>query len=414
VLNAISRYGARIIPNTEQTIHALRARGHLVTGPHVVEFERALAARVDAQHAIATSYGRMAFLYILRAFDFPPGSEVVIPALTFWVIPELARVAGLRPVFADIDPETFTLDPRAFERAITARTRAVVPTHLYGLPCDMSAILGIARRAGITVIEDCAHALGATYQGRPVGTLGDAGFFSFQLLKPLNAYGGGMAVTNDPSVARRVAECAARAKEPSENDVLGRLRFGRAQRVMIKPRVFSATLFPILWTSSWFNATPDVYLWESIRSLSPLPDSYEVRFSNVQAAIGLEGLAQLDGWIARTRAHAARVTETLAGVPAVRTPVVPPDRTHVFYQYAIYAADRGAVVRRCLRRGIDVETLHVDVCTRLDLFRLTGGSGRSAPGAEHAAEAIQLPIYESLSDDQVGRVAHVVRQAVAA
>src|SRR5207244_12140250 len=130
----------------------------------------------------------------LKALDLRAGAEIVLPALTFWVVPELARAAGLKVVFADVDPSTFTMDPSALERAITPATRAVVPTHLYGLPCDMDAILDIANRHGLRVIEDCAHTLGATYDGRPVGVLGDAAIFSFQTLKPLNLYGGGLAL----------------------------------------------------------------------------------------------------------------------------------------------------------------------------------------------------------------------------
>src|SRR5881409_702561 len=162
----------------------------------------------------------------------------------------MARRAGLEVVFADVDPRTFNLDPDSLERAITPRTRAVVPTHLYGLPCDMDPILATARRHRLAVIEDCAHALGATWHGQPVGTLGDASFFSFQLLKPLNTYGGGMAVTSDGALAGRIAEYATAGPHPAEAAVLRRLRFGRAQRIMIRPRVFSATLFPLLWAAS--------------------------------------------------------------------------------------------------------------------------------------------------------------------
>src|SRR5262249_42287115 len=142
-LTAISRYGARVLPNTEQLVAGCKARGEFIQGPQIAEFEAAFARRhgMAAAHPIAASYGRMAFFYVLRAVDLPPGSEIVVPALTFWVVPELARAAGLKVVFADVDPETFTLDPSAFERAITPRTRAVVPTHLYGLPCDMDAIM---------------------------------------------------------------------------------------------------------------------------------------------------------------------------------------------------------------------------------------------------------------------------------
>src|SRR5205807_3222775 len=116
--------------------------------------------RAGAGHAVSASFGRMAFFYILKALNLPAGSEIVLPALTFWVVPALAQVAGLKVVFADVDPATFTMDPAALERAITPATRAVVPTHLYGLPCDMAAIAKIAERHDLCVIEDCAHALG--------------------------------------------------------------------------------------------------------------------------------------------------------------------------------------------------------------------------------------------------------------
>src|SRR5581483_266179 len=180
MLMAISRYGARVLPNTEEIVAACKQRGEFIQGPDIARFEAAFAARhgLPAPHAIATSYGRMAFYYILKALDLPPGSEIVLPSLTFWVVPELARVAGLKVVFADVDPATFTMDPSALERVIGPETRAVVPTHLYGLACDMDAIMAIAERHHLHVIEDCAHSLGATCSGRPVGTFGDAGFFS--------------------------------------------------------------------------------------------------------------------------------------------------------------------------------------------------------------------------------------------
>jgi dTDP-4-amino-4,6-dideoxygalactose transaminase len=408
VLTAIPRYGARVIPNTEQTIEALRKEDQLVHGPHVAAFEHAFAVQVGAAHAVSASYGRMAYFYLLRAFGIPPGSEVILPALTFWVIPELTRVAGLKPVFADVDPLTFNLDPESFERAITPRTRAVVPTHLYGLPCDMEAILAIARRHRLIVIEDCAHALGATWKGKPVGALGDAGFFSFQLLKPLNTYGGGMLVTNDESLAARTLALARSEPAPSETEVLHRFRLGRVERIAIRPGVFTASLFPVLLASSFLQTTPDVYLWEKIRPLDPLPESYRKRYSNAQAAIGLEALKHLEGWTAETVSHARALGAALDGRP-VATPEVPADRTHVFYQYAIYANKRHDVVRRCLRRGVDVESLHVDVCTRLPLF---GNGHAPAPGAERAATAIQLPVYASLSTDAVRRIAAVVGEAV--
>ncbi len=206
MLTAISRYGARVLPITEDIVAGCKARGEFIQGPQIAEFEAAFAGRhgLGPAHAIAAAYGRIAFYYMLKALDLPAGSEIIFPSLTFWVVPELARVAGLTVVFADVDPKTFNIDPDSVERLITARTRVIVPTHLYGLPCDMDRLMAIAARHNLIVLEDCAHALGATYKGRPVGTFGAGALFSFQTLKPLNCYGGGLALVTDPAMAAKV------------------------------------------------------------------------------------------------------------------------------------------------------------------------------------------------------------------
>ena len=415
MLSAISRYGARVLPQTEDIVAGCKARGELIQGPQIREFEAAFARRagMDPACAVAASYGRMAFYYILKALDLPAGSEIIVPALTFWVIPALAKVAGLKVVFADIDPETFTLSPAALERAITPATRAVVPTHLYGLPCDMAAILDIAARHKLRVIEDCAHALGATWNGKPVGTLGDAGFFSFQTLKPLNCYGGGLALVRDPAIAARVRALAEGEPWPDEKRVTNRLLVGRLQRIFIKPWVFTISAFPILWVSSLIGANPDVYLWEDIRSLDPLPDAYTERFPNVQAAIGLGALDALDGWTEQTRRHARVMDDALGSLPGIAVPAIPPDRTHVYYQYCVYGPQRDELVVRCVRRGVDIETLHVDVCSDLDLFAGAPVEPPGAPGARRAAGAMQIPVYSTLTDQQAARVARVVRDVLA-
>ena len=408
MLKAISRYGARVISNTQQLAGDLDRRGQLIEGRHIAEFEQAFVDRIGTAHAVTTSYGRMAFRYLLQAYDLPPGSEVIFPALTFWVVPEIARVSGLTPVFADVDPETFTLCPKAFEAAITKRTRMVVPTHLWGLPCDMDPILEIAARHNLLVVEDCAHALGAEYRGKQVGTLGDAGFFSFQTLKPLNSYGGGMAVTGNRSVAQRVRAFAESEPWPTAKEMRWNLFRGRVQRISTRPDTFTWTLFPVAYVASHLKIDASAWLWEQVRPLDPLPDQYRRRYTNVQAAIALEGLKYLDDWTERTRAHADRMNRALRGLPGVHVPVVPPDRTHVYYQYCAYVPDRDATARECIRRGVDVETLHVDVCTRLDLF----GTPRPSPGADRGAQAVQLPVYESLTDDQIRRVAQVVVESL--
>src|SRR5215510_644098 len=229
--SAISRYGARVLPDTEQIAQAYKARGEYIQGPQIAEFERAFERRAGRGTAITAAYGRIAFYYILKALDLPAGSEIIFPSLTFWVVPELAKVAGLTVVFADVDPKTFNLDPASVERMITDKTRAIVPTHLYGLPCDMDRLMAIAARHNLIVIEDCAHALGAAYQGRPVGTFGTAALFSFQTLKPLNCYGGGMALVHDPLLASKIRGRTDALPWPSEKRVNDRLFRGKLQRI---------------------------------------------------------------------------------------------------------------------------------------------------------------------------------------
>src|SRR5262245_6453924 len=410
MLEAIPRYGPRVLPDTQQIIKQCCELGELVRGPQINEFQDRFSQVMGGGYSIAASYGRMAFYYILKSMELPVGAEVIFPALTFWVVPEIARTLGLKPVFVDIDPDTFNMDASLLEGAVSPQTRAIVPTHLYGLPCDMDPILSIARRHNLWIIEDCAHALGATYRDKPVGTFGDASFFSFQLLKPLNTYGGGMAWVRNLELARQVRTLATSEPWPSERRVLSRLRMGQLQRILTRPRVFSCAAFPILWPASFFNARPDVYLWESIRPLSPLPASYTERYSNAQAALGLAGLSRLDEYTQANQAHARIMEEILGDLPGVRVPKVPVGRTHVYYQYCVYVPDRDEIVRRCIRSGIDVETLHVDVCPHI--HQLFGRLQETFVCAERAAQTIQLPIYASLSEHQLRRLASKVRQIV--
>jgi dTDP-4-amino-4,6-dideoxygalactose transaminase len=392
-----------------EVIENATKRGQLIDGPHINKFERAFASRLGRVRAAATSYGRMAFYYILKAMRLPAGSEIVLPALTFWVIPEMARVAGLRPVFADVDPHTFNMTADSLERVITPKTAAVVPTHLWGLPCDMAELLAVARRHRLVVIEDCAHALGATYRDRPVGTFGDAAFFSFQTLKPLNTYGGGMAITPDPQLGARIWLLAQEAPPPAEASVRKKLWRGRIMRLATRPDIFTWTLFPILWTSARLKVNFDVYFWEGIRPLDVFPPDYRERYSNVQAALGLEALKHIDDWTRSTRANAARLSASLGQVPGVVVPETPTDRTHAFYQYCAYVPARTAVVRACLDRGVDIESLHVDVCSDVPMFHEFASN---SPGAEEAGQSIQIPAYASLTSAEIDRIVSVVRDAV--
>jgi perosamine synthetase len=408
MIRAIARYGVRSVPGDEKEIIAAFRRGEAVDGPAIAEYERRFAEYHGMQHAVSASFGRMACYYILRALDLPAGSEIICPALTFWVVPEIARRAGLKPVFVDVDPATFNIDPSRIEAAITDRTRAIVPTHLYGQPCEMTEVMRIAGKHNLVVMEDCAQAAGARYRGRLVGTFGNGSFFSFQLLKGINTYGGGMALTNDAAIAESVREQARSEPPPGAGDLVKRLLSGLVARSLVSPKGFTCWGFPIGAAASFLGSHDfSKYFWEKIRPLDSFPRAYRQRYSNVQAIIGLRSLGKLDEFNARAREHAAIYTRGLTDCPSVQTPRVIPDVEHVYYQYCIYASDPARASRRAIRRRVDFETTHVDVCSSLPLF---AEFTAECPGAEATVRALQLPVYSRLRTSDVERVLRVVRE----
>jgi perosamine synthetase len=408
MMRTIARYGVRSVPGDEKEIIAAFRRGEAIEGPAIAEYEGRFAEYHGMEYATAASFGRMACYYILRALDLPAGSEIIFPALTFWVVPEIARRAGLTPVFVDVDPTTFNLDTAKIEAAITEKTRAIVPTHLYGQPCEMTEIMRFAEKHNLIVVEDCAQAAGARYRGRLVGTFGHASFFSFQLLKGINTYGGGMALTNDSGIAARVREQAASEPPQSTGDLIKRLGTGLIVRGLVSPKGFTFWGFPIQATTSLFGSfDSSKYLWEKIRPLDVFPRNYRQRYSNVQALLGIRGLTKLAEHNARSRDHALCYTRGLSDCRAVQTPRVLPDVEHVYYQYCVYVSDPARASRRAIRRGVDFETTHVDVCSSLPLFKEFAAQCR---GAETTERALQLPVYSRLRGSDVERVLRVVRE----
>src|SRR5215510_12086067 len=406
MMRAIARYGVRSVPGDEKEIIAAFRRGEAVEGPAIEEFQKRFAQYHGMDHAIAASFGRMAFYYILRALDLPPQSEILFPALTFWVVPEIARYAGFKPVFVDVDSATFNMNPAGIEAALTRHTRAIVPTHLYGQPCDMSEVMRLAEKHALIVIEDCAQAAGARYRGRAVGTFGAASFFSFQMLKGINTYGGGMALTNDAEIAARVLKQAEAEPLQTASDLIKRFAAGIAARSLVSPKGFTWWGFPFgavasLVTDHDFSR----YFWERIRPLYCFPNSYNRRYSNVQAILGLRALDRLDEFNRWSRAHAEVYTQGLADCRSIQTPRIISSAEHVFYQYCIYVSEPDRARRRAIRRGVDFETTHVDVCSSLPLFK---EFACACAEAEKTAAALQLPVYSRLRNSDVERVLQTV------
>ncbi len=333
---------------------------HFIGGREVAELETALATRVGAAHAIAISNGTDALLVALMGLGIGPGDEVIVPAFTFFATAGSVHRLGAKPVFADIDPRTFNLDPAAVQAAITPRTKAIMPVHLFGQCADMDAINAIARKHGVKVLEDAAQAIGAAYHGKQAGTLGDAASLSFYPTKNLGGFGeGGMIFTQDAALAT----------------VLRQLRnHGESQR----------------------------YIHERVGG--------NFRLDTMKAGMLLVKLKHLSEFTRKRQANAAMYNQLLADSP-VTTPYVAAGNEHVYHQYSILADRRDELVAALKDKGVGTGIyypvpLHLQRCFA-DLNYKKG----SLPVTERACERIvSLPCHPMLSTDDVRYVAECVKE----
>jgi dTDP-4-amino-4,6-dideoxygalactose transaminase len=335
--------------------------GHFVLGPNVKALEQEVADYVNCQYGVGVASGSDALRLSFAALDIGPGDEVITTPFTFVATANTISHTGARPVFVDVDPRTFNIDPAKIEAVITKRTRAIVPVHLYGQPAEMDEILKIARRHDLYVVEDCAQAIGAEDGARRVGSFGDVACFSFYPTKNLGAYGdGGMVTTNNPDIAERI-------------DVL--------RRQGGKTKYYHEVL--------GFNS----------------------RLDEMQAALLRVKLRHLDDWQAGRRRVAARYDELLSAVERVRVPYVRPDVTHVYHQYTICVPRRDDLQAYLKECGIGSMIYYPLPLHRQGLYADLGYAEGSLPVSEEAGrEVISLPTYPELTEEQIQRVAGAIRE----
>jgi dTDP-4-amino-4,6-dideoxygalactose transaminase len=266
--------------------------------PEMRALEAEFAAVVGARFCLATNSGTSALHIALAAVGVGPGDEVIVPALSFIATAQAVLHQGAIPVFADVDPLTYNLDPADVARRVTARTRAIVPVHLHGLPADMDAVRALARRHGLAVVEDAAQAHGAIYKGRAVGTLGEAAAFSLNSTKNLPAGEGGLFVTSSEELYARAARVRFDGLEP-----------------------------PSKWDAT-HPLDDEADALATLRGFMYLP-------GELTAALARSQLQRLGETTARSRRNAARLSERLGKLAGVEPPAVPPDRTHVFHKYRV-------------------------------------------------------------------------------
>ncbi len=332
-------------------------------GPAVESFEKAFASYCSAHECVAVNSGTSALHLAMRCLDIGPGDEVITVPMTFVATAWAISYTGARPVFVDIDPFTRTMDPLALEAAITSRTRAIVPVHLYGQAADMDRILSIAARYGIPVIEDAAQAHGATYEGRKVGGLGTIGCFSFYPGKNLGAYGeGGALVTNDRAIAQR-------ARQLRDH--------GQSRR----------------------------YCHEEI--------GYNYRMDGMQGAVLGIKLKYLDRWNEQRRRHAAAYRRMLANVPEIEMPAEASDRQSVYHLFVIEAPDRDALMQRLSDAGVQTG-LHYPSCVHQQpaYMHLNYHTGMFPIAERLAARCLSLPMYPELTGPQLEQVCEAITAAM--
>ena len=358
---------------------------------------------MEPAHAVAASYGRMAFYYILKALDLPPGSEIILPALTFWVVPELARVAGPEGRLRRRRPgDVHASIPAALERAITPATRAVVPTHLYGLPCDMDAHPRRSPRATTCVVHRGLRARARRDLQGPAGRHASAtpAFFSFQTLKPLNCYGGGLALVQRRGARRAGARARRRASRGRRE---ARRRTGcwsAACSASSSSRGCSRSRVSRFCGCRRSSApTPTCISGKKIRPLDPLPDAYTERFPNVQAAIGLAALDALDDWTEQTQPPRARHgprARRAAGHHGAARAAGSHARLLPVLRLRPAARRAGRPLRAARHRHRDAARGRLQrpaICSPARRVEPPG-----APGARRAAGAMQIPVYSTLTD----------------
>lgn len=326
-----------------------------IGGPRVVELEEKVAAISDCRYAVGASSGTDAILNSLMSLDIGAGDEVITTTFTFFATAGCISRTGAKPVFVDIDPRTYNINPELIEAAVTGATRAIIPVHLFGQTADMDRIMGVADRNDLVVIEDAAQAITSTYKGRKAGSFGAAGCFSFFPSKNLGGAGdSGMIVTNDERVYERLMITRNHGSEPK-------------------------------------------YYHQYVGG--------NFRLDAMQAAILLVKLPYLDEWSAARRRHAAYYDELFAGTP-IRTPFVSPDCVSIYNQYAIRVPRRDEVVAHLRSQDIGCEIYYPVPLHRQECFRDLGYRPGDCPVSEEVAKDIMaIPVYPELTREQIEHVA---------
>jgi len=364
-----------------EVVATLRS-GWIGTGPRVQRFECEFAGYVDSPHAVAVNSCTAALHLALLALGVGPGDEVIVPAMTFAATANVVVHTGARPVFADVDRGTLCLDPEAAARRVTARTRAIMPVHFAGRPCEMDSILALAREHGLAVVEDCAHAIETLYHGRHAGLLGDFGAFSFYVTKNVVTAEGGMVTTHDAAAAQRLKTLGLHGLD----------------------------------ADAWMRFSDSGF-----RHYEVVEPGFKYNMTDLQAALGIHQLARVEQNLGRRQEIWARYDAAFADLPVFLPAAEAPGTRHARHLYTLLLdvdrlrVDRDAVQaalhERNIGTGIHYRAVHLH-----RYYRETHGWARGdLPNSEWISDrTLSLPLSPKLDDDDVDDVIRAVRSTLTA
>jgi len=302
----------------------------------VIGLENSFAEYIRVPQAVAIPSARLGLYLTLRYYNFPLGTEVIMTPFTHWSIFTVIKACGLKPVFVDIDKDTYNTEPDAVKARITLKTRLIILTHMWGQPCKMDDFISIKKECGIKIIEDCAMATGASYNGRRVGSFGDASIFSFGKAKAINAFGGGMLCTLDPEMARFAREETASFSDEAKLSLGVTIASSIAANILTRPGVFFFSFYPLMRILNLRDPYNPIEHKKDVNMNDGVPQGWKVKLANIQALIGLNQLKDLDKRNTVRINNANMLNDLLQTVSGVRVPRCQDITKHIYLYYSLY------------------------------------------------------------------------------
>ena len=381
-------------------------RKNIVDGKYIKQFEDEFANCVGAKYAFSFGAGRMSFYAILKAMNIKEGDEVILPGYTCVVVPNAVMYCGAKPVYVDINPDTFVIDADKIEEKITSRTKAILAQHMFSSFCDMDAISKIAKKYNLKVIEDCAHALGADYNGKKAGNFGDAAFFTMEVSKIITTWMGGVAVTNDEVLAGKLRKIQRKTEFLDKKTTAKLVSQIVIYYILTCPSIrFAGKYFFMILSKLNFriqNITPE-------EEDTEMPEKYPVRLSNIQAKIGLNQLRNIDANIEHRRKIAEIYKNMLKklGLKVNETEKYNP----AYIRYAFVSEDRESLKESFRNNQVELgewfnSVLH-PVHSSFERWYYEKGT---CPIGEFVAEhSVNLPTHPKISESDVERIKRVLK-----